>query len=123
MRFYGLFEDKRDFSAFKHAPKMIERLVNEPEDCSHFRSTSAPARACVVAKGSAAMPPDLIATTSELSSGPQQLDVAARPDAQNSRSKAEPAALRIEIAVAIEITVGDSNLNVTGSIGLRATRA
>jgi len=69
------------------------------------------------------MPTELIATTSELSLRPQQLGAAARPDAQNSRSRAEPAALRIEIAVAIEITVGDSDVDVTGSIGLRVSRA
>jgi hypothetical protein len=70
-----------------------------------------------------AMPTNLITTTSELSSGPQQLGAAARPDAQSSRSRAEPAMLRIEIAVAIEITGGDFNVNVVGSIGLRVSRA
>ena len=69
------------------------------------------------------MPTDLIATTSELSSRTQQLGVAARPDAQSSRSNTEPTPLRIEIAVAIEITVSDCDVNVTGSIGLRACRA
>jgi hypothetical protein len=77
----------------------------------------------VVAKGNAVMPTDLIATTSELFSGTQQLGVAAQPDAQSSRSRANTAPLRIEIAVAVEITVSDSNVKVTGSIGLRARRA
>lgn len=69
------------------------------------------------------MPTDLIATTSELSPRPQQLGVAAQPGPQNSRSRAGADIVRIEIAVAIEIKVGDPDVNVIGSIGLRVSRA
>jgi len=66
---------------------------------------------------------DLIATTSELSSGAQQLGIAAGFGSQNSRSRANPATLRIEIAMAIEITGGEFNVHVTGTIGSRVSRA
>ena len=69
------------------------------------------------------MPTDLITTNSELFCGTQRLSAVDRLDAQSSRSRANTATLRIEIAVAIEVTGGNSNMDVVGSIGLRVSRA
>jgi hypothetical protein len=75
----------------------------------------------VVAKGNAAMPTHLTATPSELSSSTQQLGVAHAPSPHGGRSDED--ALRIEVAIAIEILASDREVSLAGSIALRINRA
>lgn len=69
------------------------------------------------------MPTHLIATTSELSPGTQQLGLAPGFGKQSSRATAQTVTLQIEIAVAIEITGDDSHVNVAGNVAVRVSRA
>jgi len=76
-------------------------------------------RSVCVAKGSAAMSTELIATISELSSHAQQLGVAGKPGSQDSGSEAGARTFRIEIALAIEVPTDGLDICLSGSIALR----
>lgn len=66
------------------------------------------------------MPTSLPVTRSELSLRPQQLRVAHAPDAYDARANDD--AVRIEIAIAIEILAGDRDVSLVGTIALRISR-
>ena len=76
----------------------------------------------MVTKGNTAMPTNLPRSRSELHSRPKQLRVADEPDAHDPQSGEAARALRIEIAIAIEILASDLDIRLAGSIALRVSR-
>ena len=76
----------------------------------------------MVTKGNTAMPTNLPRSRSELHSRPKQLRVADEPDAHDPRSEEAARALRIEIAIAIEILANGFDVRLAGNIALRISR-